>query len=68
MNLSPKRLIKILETGGFIFKRSRSSHHIYFNPKTNITVVVPIHGGKDLRKGTFLAIVKQAGLDNIGLN
>jgi predicted RNA binding protein YcfA (HicA-like mRNA interferase family) len=24
---------------------------------------VPVHGGKDLKKGTFLAILKQAGID-----
>jgi predicted RNA binding protein YcfA (HicA-like mRNA interferase family) len=24
---------------------------------------VPVHGGKDMKKGTFLAILKQAGID-----
>ncbi|MFH1119916.1 MAG: type II toxin-antitoxin system HicA family toxin [Bacteroidota bacterium] len=27
------------------------------------TVIVPFHGGRDLKKGTFLAILKQAGID-----
>ena len=27
------------------------------------TAIVPVHGGKDLKKGTFLAILKQAGID-----
>lgn len=63
MNLSPKNLIKILEQHGFIFKRSKGSHHLYFNPITNKTVIVPVHGGKDLKKGTFLAVLKQAGID-----
>lgn len=27
-----------------------------------IEVVVPIHGNKDLAKGTFLSILKQAGI------
>jgi predicted RNA binding protein YcfA (HicA-like mRNA interferase family) len=30
-------------------------------------VIVPIHGKKDLPKGTFYAILKQAGLDKIDL-
>jgi predicted RNA binding protein YcfA (HicA-like mRNA interferase family) len=63
MNLSPKYLIKFLEENGFIFKRSKGSHQLYYNPVTNKTVIVPLHGGKDMKKGTFLAVVRQAGLD-----
>jgi predicted RNA binding protein YcfA (HicA-like mRNA interferase family) len=64
MNLSPKRLIKLLEQNGFVFKRTRGSHHLFHAPDKNITVIIPIHGKKDLRKGTFLAILKQAGIEN----
>lgn len=67
MNLSPHYLIKLLLQNGFIFKRSKGSHHIYFNPVSNKTAVVPVHGNKDLKKGTFLAILKQAGIDNVDL-
>ena len=63
MNLSPKYLIKFLEDYGFVHKRSKGSHQLYFNPVTNKTVIVPVHGGKDLKKGTFLAVIKQAGLE-----
>ena len=67
MNLSPMHLIKFLEENGFIFKRSKGSHQLYYNPITNKTVIVPIHGGKDMKKGTFLAVIKQAGLDKNNL-
>lgn len=63
MNLSPKYLIKILEQNGFIYKRAKGSHYLYFNSLTNKTATVPFHGGKDLKKGTFLSILKQAGID-----
>jgi predicted RNA binding protein YcfA (HicA-like mRNA interferase family) len=63
MNLSPKYLIKLLEQNGFFFKRSKGSHQIYFNPVTNKTVIVPVHGGKDMKKGTFMTILKQAGIN-----
>jgi predicted RNA binding protein YcfA (HicA-like mRNA interferase family) len=63
MNQSPKHLINLLEAHGFIFKRGKGSHQIYYNSNANITVVVPVHGGKDIKKGTFLAILKQAGID-----
>lgn len=63
MNCSPKHLISLLESGGFVFKRSKGTHQIYFNPQTGKTAVVPMHGSKDLKKGTFLAILKQAGIE-----
>lgn len=63
MKLSPQYLIKILELHGFIFKRSKGSHQLYYHPVINKTVIVPVHGGKDMKKGTFLAILKQAGID-----
>jgi predicted RNA binding protein YcfA (HicA-like mRNA interferase family) len=62
MNLSPYHLIKLLEEKGFQFKRSKGSHQLYYNPINNKTVIVPLHRGKDLKKGTFLAIIKQAGI------
>jgi predicted RNA binding protein YcfA (HicA-like mRNA interferase family) len=63
MNQSPQHLIKLLQKNGFIFKRSKGSHQIFYNTTTNITVIVPVHGSKDVKKGTFLAILKQAGID-----
>jgi predicted RNA binding protein YcfA (HicA-like mRNA interferase family) len=63
MNQSPKYLVKLLEAHGFIFKRAKGSHQLYYNPISNITVVVPVHGRKDIKKGAFLAILKQAGID-----
>jgi predicted RNA binding protein YcfA (HicA-like mRNA interferase family) len=63
MNLSPKHLIKLLEANRFYFKRAKGSHQLYYNSQTNITIIVPVHGGKDMKKGTFLAILKQAGID-----
>ncbi|RYZ18471.1 MAG: type II toxin-antitoxin system HicA family toxin [Chitinophagaceae bacterium] len=62
MNFSAKALIKALEANGFVFKRSKVSHRIYFNKNTDKTIVVPMHGNKDIAKGTFLSILKQAGL------
>ncbi len=62
MNLTPKHLITTLEQHGFLYKRSKGSHQLYYHPTTNKTVIVPVHGGKDMKKGTLLAILKQAGI------
>lgn len=67
MNLNPKYLISVLEQNGFIFKRSKGSHQVFYNPVTNATAIVPVHGGRDMKKGTFLAILKQAGIDKNNL-
>ena len=63
MNLSPRYLIKLLEVNGYVYKRSSGSHQIYYNPESKITVIVPFHGGRDKKKGTYQAIIKQAGID-----
>ena len=63
MNLSPDYLIRLLEANGFVFKRAKGSHQVFYNPISNKTIVVPLHNGKDLEKGTFMSIVKQAGIE-----
>lgn len=62
MNQSPQHLIKLLEARGFLLKRINGSHHIFFHPDLKRTVVVPVHGKKDIPNGTFLSIIKQAGI------
>jgi predicted RNA binding protein YcfA (HicA-like mRNA interferase family) len=64
MNLSPSYLIRLLETNGYFYKRTNGSHNVYYNPDTKRTAIVPVHSNRDLKKGTFLAILKQAGIDN----
>jgi len=52
-----------LEQNGFEYKRINGSHHLYENPTTGKTVIVPVHGNKDLPKGTYFGILKQAGIE-----
>jgi predicted RNA binding protein YcfA (HicA-like mRNA interferase family) len=59
--IAPKKIIKILESQGFVLDRIRGSHHIYYHPETKKRVIVPLHK-KDLPKGTLLEILRQAGI------
>ena len=59
--MTSRKLIKILESKGFVLDRTKGSHSIYYNPETKRRVVVPVHK-KDLPKGTLLEILRQAGL------
>lgn len=61
-SLTPKELIKILESRGFVLKCVHGSHHYFFNPISGKITVVPMHN-KDLPKSTLFTILKQAGID-----
>jgi predicted RNA binding protein YcfA (HicA-like mRNA interferase family) len=60
-SLTSQKIIKILESKGFVLDRVKGSHHIYYNPETKRRVVIPLHKN-DLPKGTLLEILKQAGI------
>ncbi len=60
--LSQKELIRLLKQMGYILDRSKGSHQVFYHPTSKKRVIVPMHN-KDLPKGTFYAILKQAGMD-----
>lgn len=60
-NLNPEKVIKIIESRGFVLDRVKGSHHIYLHPETRQRVVIPVHK-KDLPKGTLMEILRQAGI------
>ena len=53
-------MIKLLEEKGWALDRIRGSHHIM--KKGDRTLVVPVHGNRDLPKGTLEDILKDGGL------
>ncbi len=61
-SLTPQKLIKLLKKRGFDLDRVKGSHHIYYHFESKRRVVVPLHK-RDLPKGTFYEILKQAGID-----
>jgi predicted RNA binding protein YcfA (HicA-like mRNA interferase family) len=60
--VSSKRICRILERNGWCLVRTKSSHHAYQKPGHPATIIVPVHGNKDLRPGTQRAIMNDAGL------
>ena len=55
-----KELLKVLQKEGWVLDRVRGSHHIM--TKGDETISIPVHGRKDLKKGTLMNILKKAGL------
>lgn len=57
---SARELIRFLRANGYVEERQTGSHLILKHPDRK-TLVVPVHRGKDLPKGLFLRILKDAG-------
>jgi len=62
--ISGKHLASIARKRGWKFGGARGSHHKYISPDGKTVVHIPIHGNKDLRKGTQSALMKQMGLED----
>ena len=61
-----KQVTKKFTKLGLIFEREgKGSHEIWFNPKTDRFTVLPNHGSKDIKEGTLIAALKQAGISVI---
>jgi predicted RNA binding protein YcfA (HicA-like mRNA interferase family) len=65
--ISGKRMCRLLEKRGWICVRKKGSHRAYQQPGQRITIIVPVHGNKDLKPGTQHSIMKDAGLTNADL-
>ena len=61
MPMTPKQMIKLLESNGFRQTHSNGSHFFFRNDETHRTTTVPVPA-KDLKKGTENKILKDAGL------
>jgi predicted RNA binding protein YcfA (HicA-like mRNA interferase family) len=55
------KVVKALESAGFSVARINGSHHIMRHPDGR-SVAVPVHGGKDLLKGTLRGILAAVGM------
>ena len=61
MPMTPKQMIKLLESNGFRQTHSNGSHFFFRNDETHRTTTVPVQA-KDLKKETENKILKDAGL------
>lgn len=60
-NISAREICAVLEKNGFVFRRQKGSHRIFFRATDKRRVTVPMHSG-DLRVTTLRSILKQSGL------
>jgi predicted RNA binding protein YcfA (HicA-like mRNA interferase family) len=61
-SLKPKQVMQVLQRAGFYEDHVRGSHYYYKHTQnSSLLVVVPYHN-KDLKRGTLLSIIAQAGM------
>jgi predicted RNA binding protein YcfA (HicA-like mRNA interferase family) len=65
--VSGKRMCRILAKLGWQLIRIKGSHHAFQHPDNFTTIIVPVHGNKDLKPGTQHGIMKDAGLTEADL-
>jgi predicted RNA binding protein YcfA (HicA-like mRNA interferase family) len=60
--LTSSEVIKLLEKHNFVFTRQKGSHKI-FKKEGFLNIVVPVHSGKELKKGLISRILKDANIE-----
>lgn len=60
MPVSGKNVVKLLKKDGWVVDRVSGSHYIL--RKERVEVTVPVHGNRDLKKGTLASIEQTTGL------
>ena len=60
--ITAEKLIKILEKDGFTFIRQKGSHRFYEKiiDGERVVIPIPVHHGRELKKGTLHHILKKA--------
>ncbi|GAK50227.1 YcfA family protein [Candidatus Moduliflexus flocculans] len=60
--LSGKEVCQILTTQGFVNVRQKGSHIIMQKTEKSTTITVPVPDHRELKTGTLLGIIRQAGV------
>jgi predicted RNA binding protein YcfA (HicA-like mRNA interferase family) len=60
--VSGKQVIAALEKDGWYVKRIRGSHHVLRHPDIPDAIPVPVHGNREIKRGTLASILRAAGM------
>ena len=56
-------VVRALRKAGFVVVRTKGSHHVMEHPlDATRRTVVPVHAGKDLKRGLLYKIIEDSGL------
>jgi len=57
-----REVVAVAKALGFVLDRQRGSHAVYYRAADKTRVVIPMHGGADLKPGTLRAIIADLGV------
>jgi predicted RNA binding protein YcfA (HicA-like mRNA interferase family) len=60
--VSGKALARAVQRKGWVFTRTKGSHHVFIKEGRQERIVIPIHGNHPLKIGLLHAQMKIAGL------
>lgn len=60
--MKASQMLKVLEKDGWYLLRHGKKHDIYVHATKEGSVIIPRHPSMELKKGTEISILKQAGL------
>jgi predicted RNA binding protein YcfA (HicA-like mRNA interferase family) len=60
--VSGKQVIAALEKEGWYVKRVRGSHHVLRHSSIPDAIPVPVHGNREVKRGTLASILRAAGV------
>ncbi|HLD42791.1 MAG TPA: type II toxin-antitoxin system HicA family toxin [Candidatus Nanoarchaeia archaeon] len=60
--VSSDEVIKVLQKGGFSMVRQKGSHMSFHKLEQGKTLLVVVPRRREIKKGTLLSIIKQAGM------
>ena len=60
--VSGKKMCRALVKDGWVLVRIKGAHHAFQKQGHAKTIIVPVHGNKDLKPGTQHGIMRDAGL------
>ncbi len=61
-SLTATDIVRALHQAGFIDDRQKGSHLVLLHPLTRARTVVPIHGGRTLKRHLVYSIIRDAQL------
>lgn len=59
--IKARDLVRVLEKAGFQLAHQKGSHATYKNPANQKRTTIPIHPGKDLKRGLVRGILNDLG-------
>ena len=55
-------IVRAFQNAGWFVSRQKGSHVILEKPGHEATLSVPVHKGKDVKRGTLRRLIKDAGM------